>query len=1294
MFQVAAPEPDRLFRSEPHPQRPNQPNHLSQNQSQRHQTAPESSVAGGPRTRGSLPPPTLHGGHDSHEDSIRKGLYAALAQATHQRDHGAPSASATAAAAAVAITGVGARPLGGPPAVDQSAELYFSLRGKPTVMAPSVTRLAASDGDIRPRIRHQKHLSGSASFPSTPVEKNEALLRPPPRPLRTHTRAPTVQDVMSYPAAVQVMPAAQYDPYRPPNDYYPTAGHYAHATDRSVEQSAEEFVMRTERSIARARAMQQQQQQQQQQQPYRDQELQGRAQQSYEPAQQQQQQRQDHQQYHQRHREQQGQRQQQYQQQDFQRHQQEAYRQQHGYAHPGYLQQGQDQGQGQWYPQQEYPQQESGQWDQHDSQPEYAQQEQSHTCRRPRNHDYTQHGHWPREQHQQGVSHELAEQRHPSREQDRYQPNLQSQRGPQPMQQHQEHSSRHNPTYQHQSHQGHQGHQYHQHQQQQQTQQYQHPQPQPQPQPQQHEQQRTAPQQRDRTEQPQQPPQPQQPQQQPQKQPQQQQQHNHHNHSHKQPQVPPPQPQQQQRPNPAVAPATALQTPVSEARTMPERLPDGPPRPLVYNTPRRISSASSATISSAATTPSRESFESRMRSPSWGSQTSLESFYSAHSAAQNPQSGWTPGFGWQRPPPIKARRKARPGELFSALPGEVLEMILDEVKKLHLAPGSMSCATCWMRDACSVALSSRKWLKYARTSLYEDVLLVGPDSAVHKKKYKGVTGTRLVLLRRSLRANPILAATVRSLKVPATPPSVSVEEYQNIVATVVMACPNLERVVGFYPSYDHSHGRFFQAMSSRQRLKDMVWLVQPSPFQRQQRMLRPTDEQGAVVNQRSLITPGDLQPQQGINWLESHSNWRYLTSLTVHCNAGATLTPDTLLVDTLARLPALRTLNLSHLPHNAFGDAALLSLPPLKKLSMFHLSGISSAGLSAFATRRESRSLESLTLVHIDMESLPALARALSNLTSLESLSLVQSFAPVLPADEFIWLFPYLASASLKKLHWDVTSAVTQASATDSILARSIAANGFPSLRRLRAPADPEGVFQSLCKPQENVNLPLDRYRHPNQRPDHSRAASTASSQPSSDTGSRPGGGFTPTPTSPHFPADSGILMAAGAPRPSSNLHHARLAAQARLEAARQHHKFLVKVTDEDGSLVEQFGLGAFMGDAASKIAYHLLPDPGALDEKGGLVDVADLVNECGEDLTGATSAAALAVEGREAPVALSKKEKEKLQREKSKAGDDSKAREGCQGRWNTFSGAVIDKKDKERWFHTERGRWRGVTLS
>ncbi len=85
-----------------------------------------------------------------------------------------------------------------------------------------------------------------------------------------------------------------------------------------------------------------------------------------------------------------------------------------------------------------------------------------------------------------------------------------------------------------------------------------------------------------------------------------------------------------------------------------------------------------------------------------------------------------PPFGWQRPAPIKQYRpRAKPGELFSAPARRVLELILDELKELHLAGGTSSCATCWMRDACSAALAARKLLKYARAALYGDIQLVG-----------------------------------------------------------------------------------------------------------------------------------------------------------------------------------------------------------------------------------------------------------------------------------------------------------------------------------------------------------------------------------------------------------------------------------------------------------------------------------------------------------------------------------------------------------------------------------------
>ncbi|KAI6454254.1 hypothetical protein MCOR17_009044 [Pyricularia oryzae] len=724
--------------------------------------------------------------------------------------------------------------------------------------------------------------------------------------------------------------------------------------------------------------------------------------------------------------------------------------------------------------------------------------------------------------------------------------------------------------------------------------------------------------------------------------------------------------------------------PVVETRAMTDRFPEGPPRPVAYNFPRRLSSANTA--SSATAGVSHDSFQSRMRNPSWASQTPTESFHS--SLANPPPINRTGHFPRQQ---MKPRQPMKPGELFAALPGEVLEMILDNLKQQHLEPGSASCATCWMRDVCAVAMSGRKWLKFARNALYEDIQLNGADSAGHKKKYKGVTGTRLVLLRRSLRANPVLAGTVRSLKVPAPSQQQSVEEYHNLIATVIMACPNLERVRGFYPTYNHSFTRFFQAMSSRQRLKEMNWIVQASPFQRQQRVRKAPDDQLG----RNLITPGDLQPQQTLAWLDNHANWRYLTNLTIHCIPGATLTPSTLLINTIDRLPSLQTLYLSGLPHNAFGDNELLSLPPLKKLSLFNLPGITSTGLSSFATCWNSRSLRSLSLVHCDIQWIPAMARMFSNLSSLENFAFVQSYPPMLPSDEVIWLFPYLASSSLKKLHWDIPSAKENASAADFIFSRSIQANGFPALRRLRAPADPEGLFQSACRPQERYDLPSDRFKNNKfgGRPalHHKRTGSqgsTASSQNSTESAKSKKGFLSPI--SPQTPVGS---TTSSSEQPlCTDLHQARLAAQARQEAARLAPRFLVNVVDDDGSIADRFGLAGYMGDITSKIKYHLLPDDGTIDEKGGLVDVVDLLVDGGEDLTGnSTLATAKGIAngegGNQGPATLTKKDKAK-----EKIEEPSRLKEGCQGRWNY--GAVTEKKDKERWSHTERGRWRGVVLS
>ncbi|KAK4103049.1 hypothetical protein N658DRAFT_494362 [Parathielavia hyrcaniae] len=774
----------------------------------------------------------------------------------------------------------------------------------------------------------------------------------------------------------------------------------------------------------------------------------------------------------------------------------------------------------------------------------------------------------------------------------------------------------------------------------------------------------------------------------------------------------------------------------------PTALSDGPlpgqERPGGFNKPRRLSNSTASSATSSAVS-GRDSFDGRMRTVSaTSSQTSIDSWPNSpgknQRAASSPAT-WSMQNGtagqhhpWQRPAPIKKRRKAQPGELFAALPGEVLELILEELSKLHLQPWSGSCATCWMRDCCSVAVSARKFLKYAREALYQHIHLVGHEGPGMKKRTKTAHGSRLVLLRRTLRANPQIAAIVRSLKPPARPLSVGVIAYNDLVASVVMACPNFERLVGFYPTYDHSFQRLFQALSTRSKLKEMDWILEPSPSQRQERRPSHNDRWGPV----------DLQPQESQLFLGFHSNWRQLTTLVVSCEPGAALSPPNLLECTIRSLPSLRNLHLSRVAPATFNNTHLLSMPALRKLSLSYCTGINTAGLSSLATRPTSASLETLTLIHMNVESLPAIARMFSYLTALTNFNLVQTCAPEIPPDEFIMLFPYLASSSLGTLHWDIPYLPNTTTPADAILARSIAAGGFPSLRRLCTPNDPEGLFQKLCAPRERVDQPSDRYRSvpaplANGVPwGHTRNSSSFSStRTGSGSGSfknpfRPGsssGGFRPGSSSGLRPGSShGLGLGAGSnsnsnsnhsgtppvsplfpppdaliPRDNSNLLQARLAAQARLEAAQRVPRYFINVVDERGAVVEKHGVGAFLGCVESRIRYVVSPDVrnGGTDESGGLVTVEDMIRDDGGEMVGFFDG------GNEKG---GKKGRKKGLRERDAESDVEgsgagghgkwKTREGCIGRWNTYSGTVVDKKDRERWWHQERGRWRGVVLS
>lgn len=66
---------------------------------------------------------------------------------------------------------------------------------------------------------------------------------------------------------------------------------------------------------------------------------------------------------------------------------------------------------------------------------------------------------------------------------------------------------------------------------------------------------------------------------------------------------------------------------------------------------------------------------------------------------------------------VVIRPKKAPGELFGLLPTEVLECILVHLRASHRRVGSLSCETCWLRDGCSLGLTSRKWRAAVRPTL-------------------------------------------------------------------------------------------------------------------------------------------------------------------------------------------------------------------------------------------------------------------------------------------------------------------------------------------------------------------------------------------------------------------------------------------------------------------------------------------------------------------------------------------------------------------------------------------------
>jgi hypothetical protein len=656
-------------------------------------------------------------------------------------------------------------------------------------------------------------------------------------------------------------------------------------------------------------------------------------------------------------------------------------------------------------------------------------------------------------------------------------------------------------------------------------------------------------------------------------------------------------------------------------------LPKTTPRGLMNMETPRLHEARPVSLESDVTT--RSSFDSRFqRTTSWGSTvsstTSTATEYSGYHNKQDttrrpdipsraaswngqqqkcasaPRYTYTPRPSTlMKPQRLAGQRHHRvsvsnntPGEAFRKLPKEILDVVLVELRKLHLEvqDGTETCATCWMRDLCSLSQTNQKWARVAQFKLYEKIWLIGPDMT---KRFKMKSGSRLKLLRRTLAANETMAGYVRELKVPdiltGTTTSLDQEKYSEMVSSVILSCPNLERLIGLYPGYNHSFSRITHALSTRTKLVEHVWNIQPGIQQGRSASIDRNKSEGHDARERLL-------PEQSSSFLSHHYNWTNLTTMVIHCQPGGVMDPQ-LLSRTFnyLPLPSLAHLSLSSL--SQIPPDLLDSLPPLKSLNLSNLPSLTAHQLSTFATSVSAQTLTSLHLTHVHLTSLPVLARLLSKMTSLTHLSIKQDESPTLPIGTSIFLHPYLASSTLTNLTWDILLPNDEDRPHDAsrVLAKAIRAGGFPALRVLKSPTDYEGMFQSLCKP-------IDRIISETGNGGTWKGVPTATLIDMIDSRRKDSGISV---------ADDGSSYASHGSSYSRSLRVARQSAQARIDAAKLRPKFHIIAEDwsdcDKGSdfirVTARFEIAGYFGTTGSQIRYSLEPDIEGADEVGMSVE-------------------------------------------------------------------------------------------
>ncbi|KAF1365330.1 hypothetical protein EJ07DRAFT_75800, partial [Lizonia empirigonia] len=578
--------------------------------------------------------------------------------------------------------------------------------------------------------------------------------------------------------------------------------------------------------------------------------------------------------------------------------------------------------------------------------------------------------------------------------------------------------------------------------------------------------------------------------------------------------------------------------------------------------------------------------------------------------------------------------------IFKRLPREVYECIVAQLDQVHLQD-DQACQPCYLRDLHSLALTSRAWDRAATLQMYRKVYVVGRDD--HTRSPKPVTNqpSRLKLLRRTLRERSALARHVCELHLPDfqtlyQQASIEREGIVNLVASLVMACPSLEQLVGFHIPLTQSFDRLSYALATRTKLKERVWILSGP----EDGDLEEEDDDEADGCYLAARDPTE-------RFLDLNAGHPLLTTLVLH-RTSDDFSPTLnfrAIIGTFRQVPMLQHLSISGLPATSFTNLTLNALPPrLKSLRLENLPRINDKGLQRFATSHLSTSIEKFSLINLEVSSLITITNILSeHFRKLKHFAVVQYRTPDLssrisipnfccPSLQFIHfefrsqagpaIDPFSSPHSRQSMEFPFANSEPISCLAISLLAMSIKEGAFPALRRARIPHDPQGKIQALCQPRATALLPSDTslfmrsHGFANMVDAHTSQSKAPMKRDS----------LINIPLSPR--ADSAIDSPIFDSSPISSAltpSKTRLAAEARILAARKVPFMTVRVFDPEGEVRIDTDIGGFLGDLKSNIIYDLKPDksrwPGNRDQSGRpqpewITGIEDLVDErtCASD--------------------------------------------------------------------------------